>query len=134
MKTIFVVDDDPVYQRFMQSHLNQLGYQVKSFFTGEDCMENLYQKPFAVILDHYLANGESGMQIMQRIKSVENRTPVIYLSGQDDVSTAVEAMRIGAFEYIEKNGAAFVRLRTAIERLEKVQLRKGNIFMRLFGS
>jgi len=116
----FIVDDDPIYQEFMKSHMHQLGYEVRSFFNGDQCISSLYLKPRLVILDHHLG-GESGLAVLKKIKSVKPKLPVIYLSAQRNTESAAEAVKAGAYEYIEKNSAAYVKLRTTLDRLRKPQ-------------
>jgi len=120
-KLAFVVDDDPIYQQFMQEHMKNLGYRVLSFFNGQSCVEGLHQNPDLIILDHQLGREENGLDVLRDIKRVKPKIPVIYLSAQNDLSAAVQALKFGSFDYIEKNSAAYVRLRTTVDRLHEKQ-------------
>lgn len=117
-KIAFVVDDDMIYQQFMKEHMKNLGYRVLSFFSGQACIAQLHQNPDLIILDHQLDENENGLEVLQKIKQVKPKIPVIYLSAQDDMATAVQALHFGSFDYIEKNSAAYVRLRTTVDKIE----------------
>jgi DNA-binding NtrC family response regulator len=128
-KLAFVVDDDLIYQQFMQSHMKNLGYGVRSFYTGQSCLNQLHQKPDLIILDHQLDEEENGLDVLRKIKKVYPKIPVIYLSAQNDLATAVQALQFGSFDYIEKNMAAYVRLRTTVDRIH--EWKKKGFFKRL---
>lgn len=120
-KVAFLVDDDPAYQEHVSGQLKHLGYKITSFFRGDDCVDALRQiDPSFILLDQELS-GESGFDVLKKIKSVKPKVPVIFLSPKHETSSATEAVRSGAFDYIEKNGAAFVNLRTAIDKLNTLK-------------
>jgi DNA-binding NtrC family response regulator len=118
-KVAFVVDDDMIYQQFMQGHMKNLGYQVRSFLNGKSCLDHLHQNPDLIILDHQLEEEENGLDVLRKIKRMKPKVPVIYLSAQNDLSAAVQALKFGSFDYIEKNPAAYVRLRTTVDRIHE---------------
>ncbi|MBX7126345.1 MAG: response regulator [Cyclobacteriaceae bacterium] len=116
-KLVFIVDDDPGYRQYIQTYLSHFGYEVKGFADGADCLASLEQNPEFVVLDHFLANGETGLEVLRGIKRVNPKIPVIYLSAQKDISKAVQALKLGSVEYIEKNTGALVQLKAAIDQL-----------------
>ncbi|MCZ8215550.1 MAG: response regulator [Cyclobacteriaceae bacterium] len=128
-KLAFVVDDDLIYQQFMQGHMKNLGYAVRSFYNGQSCLDELHQKPDLIILDHQLDEEENGLEVLRKIKEVSPKVPVIYLSAQNDLATAVQALKFGSFDYIEKNTATYVRLRTTVDRIHEWQ--KAGFFKKL---
>jgi len=128
-KLAFIVDDDLIYQQFMQGHMKNLGYEVRSFINGQSCLDQLHQKPDLIILDHQLGEEENGLDVLRKIKQVNPKIPVIYLSAQNDLATAVQALKFGSFDYIEKNTAAYVRLRTTVDRIH--ESKKTSVFERL---
>jgi DNA-binding NtrC family response regulator len=131
-KLAFVVDDDLIYQQFMQGHMKNLGYEVRSFYNGQSCIDQLHQKPDLIILDHQLDEEENGLDVLRKIKEVSPKTPVIYLSAQNDLATAVQALKFGSFDYIEKNTATYVRLRTTVDRIH--EWKNAGFFKRLNSS
>lgn len=119
MKIAFVVDDDLAYQKFMQMHLRRFGYEVRSFVDGKECLLQLTESPSLIILDQNLEEEKTGLDYLREIRKSAPNIPVLFLSAQNDLSAAVEAVKLGAVDFIEKNSAAYIRLRTALENLEK---------------
>ncbi len=134
MKTAYVIDDNVSYQKIISSHLNQLGFEVKSFLSAKECLKQLNDPPHLILLDQHLGENELGLDFIRDIKEKASETPIVFLSADNDVYTATKALKMGAFDYIEKNGSALVRLRTAIdnipEYLKKVRRQK---MMRMVG-
>ncbi|OYU97028.1 MAG: regulator [Bacteroidetes bacterium B1(2017)] len=100
---IFVVEDDTWYRNFL-SYTLQLNpdYEVISFDNGKDCLNNLHQKPDLITIDYSLP-GMNGAELIKRIKEVDEQIQLIVISGQDDVGTAVELLKLGVFDYLIKN-------------------------------
>ena len=88
------------------------------FETKEELVDTLYKNPSIVILDYYL-NQENGLDILKEIKSVNPNIEVIFLSGQQDMTVAINALKYGAFEYIEKNDNSFLKLESILVKLER---------------
>lgn len=108
MKTdlkIFLVDDDPVYRSIYAYYLKTLGYDNISQFTdGLQCVNNLVQSPDIILLDHDMG-AMNGTETLKKIKRYNPDIFVIYLSGQDQLEVAVDALKYGAFDYIIKGSA-----------------------------
>lgn len=119
MKTAFVVDDDTAFQQFIQMHLHRFGYEVKSFIEGNGCLLHLHEKPDLIILDQNLAEEKCGLDYLREIKNITPDTPVLFLTSHNSIDAAVEAMKLGAMDFIEKNSASYIRIRAALERIEK---------------
>jgi DNA-binding NtrC family response regulator len=98
---IFVVDDEEASQILMKHHLDSYGYEVMPFFDGEACLKELGQKPSVICLD-MLMPGLSGLETLKRIKSTARNIPVIMVTNDDVLDSAVEAMKLGAYDYIVK--------------------------------
>jgi DNA-binding NtrC family response regulator len=128
MKTAYVIDDNVSYQKIISAHLNQLGFEVKSFLTAKECLTQLDEPPHLILLDQHLGGNELGIDYIKDLKEKAGETPIVFLSADNDVYTATKALKMGAFDYIEKNGSALVRLRTAIDNipdyLKKVRRQK----------
>jgi two-component system, OmpR family, response regulator len=117
--SIFLVDDDAMYLKLLDSELSEKPeYMIRTFSTGERCLENLSEKPDVIVLDYYLngieKNALNGLETLERIKSAHPEIPVIMLSSQDKIEVAVNCMKLQAFEYIVKSETAFTRLHSAI--------------------
>ena len=101
--TIFVVEDDTWYRNFLSYSL-QLNpdYEVKAFENGKDCLNHLHLKPDLITVDYSLP-GMNGAELIKRIKEVDESIQLIVISGQEDVGTAVELLKLGVFDYLIKN-------------------------------
>ncbi|MDK2910472.1 MAG: hypothetical protein PWR20_2039, partial [Bacteroidales bacterium] len=122
---IFVVDDDPLFAKTMKFHLSlNPDFTVEVFPDGRKCLENLYNQPALICLDYNLP-GMSGLQVMKKIKEANKDIPIIIISSQHDVKTAVELLKEGAYDYIVKDEDLFQRLWKALADIkEKIVLRR----------
>lgn len=116
---IFLVDDDPMNNEMLKSHLEEkFKLDIKQFATGEDCIAALDQNPQYVILDFNLnstkRDAKNGIEILKAIKEKNPDIYVVMLSGQDKIEVAIDTMRNGAYDYVVKNPSAFVRTENII--------------------
>ncbi|MFQ6109041.1 MAG: sigma-54-dependent transcriptional regulator [Candidatus Aminicenantales bacterium] len=102
MKSILVIDDDPLIRKTLSSHLSQEGYEILLAEDGEEGIE-LYEEslPDLVILDIRLPDID-GIEALRRIKQKDENASVIIMTAYDDMKTTVEAIKSGAFEYMVK--------------------------------
>lgn len=122
---IFIVEDDPIYGEMLKYHLSlNPDYEVFKFETGSACLRNLHQSPAIVSLDFSLPD-MSGFEVISRIKEYNDEIPIIIVSGQEDISTAVELLKKGAYDYIVKNENTKDRLWNSILNIrEKYELKE----------
>jgi DNA-binding NtrC family response regulator len=116
---LFLVDDDALFLKSLEIEFAQnTESAIKTFATGEQCLEGIPLNPDVVILDYYLnsidKNAINGLETLDRIKTANPRIPVIMLSSQDKIEVAVNCMKHQAFDYIVKSETAFIRLQKAI--------------------
>ncbi len=99
---IVVVDDDEHEQQILSRWLAGRGYQVRCFGDAESMLAELpSMMPAAVCLDLHMP-GMNGMDALRHIKANHSLLPVLVLTGDDEVSNAVTAMRLGAYDYLVK--------------------------------
>jgi DNA-binding NtrC family response regulator len=98
---LFIVDDEESSQVLLKHHLESENYDVMGFFEGETCLEELDRTPSAICLDMMMP-GLSGLETLKRIKSISQNIPVIMVTSDDVLDSAVEAMKLGAYDYIVK--------------------------------
>ncbi len=99
---VLVVDDEPSVTDLLSAALEEEGYTCITAATGEEALKKLATDNVdAVLLDLRLP-GISGMDVLRTIKSTYPRTAVVVVTGMGDAETAVEAMKIGAVDYITK--------------------------------
>jgi two-component system, LuxR family, response regulator FixJ len=99
---IHVVDDDPAVRDALQIALGTEGFDVKGFGDGQSFLTiGLKRNAAAILLDVHMP-GRSGLDILNEIKSSPTSPPVLIISGHGDIPTAVEAIKRGAEDFIEK--------------------------------
>jgi len=123
---IFLVDDDALFLKSLEIDFTQnTESYIKTFTTGELCLENISQNPDIIILDYYLnsidINAINGIETLDRIKTANPLIPVIMLSSQDKIEVAVICMKHNAFDYVVKSETAFVRLKKIITSIFQTQ-------------
>lgn len=101
-QTIYVVDDDPAVRDALSVVFEMEGFTVRSFADGDAFIEAVKsQVPASVILDVHMP-GRSGIDVLKTLSADHYDAPVFIISGQGDIPMAVEAIRSGAFDFIEK--------------------------------
>ncbi|MFN7165684.1 MAG: response regulator transcription factor [Pannonibacter sp.] len=101
-QTIYVVDDDPAVRDALSVVFEMEGFNVKSFADGDAFIEAANsQVPACVILDVHMP-GRSGIDVLKVLSAEQYGAPIFIISGQGDIPMAVEAIRNGAFDFIEK--------------------------------
>jgi two-component system OmpR family response regulator len=113
--TIFLVDDDALFLKSLEMDFKQhTSYNIKTFATGESCLEHLSEEPDMIILDYHLngvdKNAMNGIQTLQKIYAENPNIAVVMLSSQDKIDVAVNCMHHKAFDYVVKSETAFHRL------------------------
>lgn len=101
---ILVVDDEADIRLLIKGILNDEGLSVREAANAEETLKAIaLRRPNLVILDIWLNNSSmDGMQILQHIRREFSDMPVIMISGHGNIQTAVEAIKIGAYDFIEK--------------------------------
>lgn len=120
---IFIVEDEVMYAEMLGYYLSlNPDYEVEKFSTGGDCLKNLYKKPSVITLDYSLPD-MNGAEVLKKIKEWNPQIPVIIISGQDDIGTAVKLLHEGAYDYIVKNDQTREHLWNAVRNLvEKIEM------------
>jgi two-component system response regulator FixJ len=99
---IFIVDDDPMVRDLLSEVFAQAGYRAISFVDGASFIAAARERiPACVILDIYMV-GRSGLEILKDIDAPNYPAPIFIASGRGDIPSAVEAIKNGAFDFIEK--------------------------------
>lgn len=121
---LFIVDDDALFLKSLEiEFIQNADFNIKTFATGELCLEHLAENPDIIILDYHLNgidnNAINGLETLIRIKAAHSYIPVIMLSSQDKIEVAVNCMHHDAFDYVVKSETAFLRLRKNITSIFK---------------
>jgi CheY-like chemotaxis protein len=134
-KLVYIVDDDPVYLKFMKEHFRQMGgFQTEIFTNGDDAIDRIKKdKPYLVILDNHLAEpNKSGSHYLSTIKKMRLKIPVVYITADTDPSLKKRIEAIGVDSYILKDSAFLVYLRTALDEISSGGKKK-SLIKKIFG-
>jgi FixJ family two-component response regulator len=123
MSEIFIVDDDPEVRAALAIVLGAEGHSITGFPDGESFLATAHSRiPGCVLIDVHLPDC-SGIDLLKRIDAPHYPAPVLIISGLGDIPTAVEAIRNGALDFIEKPfepAAVVVRVRDAMRAFERL--------------
>jgi two-component system response regulator AtoC len=102
MKSILIIDDDSLIRKTLSSHLSKQGFEVQTAEDGESGLKKFAEMgPDLVILDIRLPDTD-GLDVLRQMKDQANRASVLIMTAYDDMKTTVEAIKLGAFEYLVK--------------------------------
>lgn len=116
---IFVVEDDDWYCEFIAYNLQlDEAYEISKFKNGTDCMKNLKEMPDIITLDYQLPD-ISGEDLLIKIKDFNPDIEVIVISEQEKIETAVQLLKLGAFDYIVKSKDIRDRILNVVRNIKK---------------
>lgn len=114
---IFIVDDDPMYNKLIWHNLkNQQFENILLFTSGEECLDNLDKNPDVIILDFEM-KGLNGLQTLKKIKEYNKDIRVILCTSQENIEVAVKSIKFGADDYIRKNEFAYNKIKFVMKNL-----------------
>ncbi|EYD71733.1 sigma-54-dependent transcriptional regulator [Limimaricola hongkongensis] len=99
---VAIVDDEKDMRQSISQWLALSGFDTESFASAEEALKGLTADYPGIVVSDIRMPGMDGMQFLRKLKSVDSTLPVIMITGHGDVPMAVEAMRIGAFDFLEK--------------------------------
>ncbi len=116
---IFIVEDDPFYGELLKRHL-QLNPDNEVFLykSGKECIENLHIKPDMISLDYRLPDMQ-GDEVMRKVFLEYPEMPIVIVSGQEDVKTALDLLDKGAYDYFVKDNDTKNRLWNLINKIRE---------------
>src|ERR671919_409422 len=102
MPSILIVDDEPGVRSSLSGVLEDEGYQVEAVDSGEAALERLLRQTYdVVVLDVWLP-GMDGLATLARMRERQVETQVVIISGHGNIESAVRAIKMGAFDFVEK--------------------------------
>src|SRR5512135_3268223 len=129
MARLLVVDDDEGLRSFLEAALTSEGHDVTLAVDGADALRRLDASGFDVVVTDLKMPGVDGMQVLQHVRAEHPGTQVILLTAHGSIETAVEAMRAGACDFLQKPVASPKELRMvvarALERRSLLDFREG---------
>ncbi len=100
--TVYVVDDDPAVLKMLEAMIATLGVEVRVFASAREFLDQYRPAPIACLVCDLRMPDIDGVELQKRLKAVGAPLPMIFLTGFAEVSVAVEAMRQGALDFLEK--------------------------------
>lgn len=130
---ILIVDDEADIRMLLRGILEDEGYEVCEAANSTQALEKMSARsPRAVILDIWLQNSElDGMDILKRMKEENPFAPVIMMSGHGNIETAVSAIKVGAYDFVEKPFKSDRLLLMLKRALEAAELKRENESLRM---
>ncbi len=99
---ILVIDDDVSFCIMLKTFLQKKGFDVTNAFNAKDAENEISNQIFSVVLTDIRLPDSDGLEILKFVKQNSPKTQVILMTGYTDIKTAVNAMKIGAFDYVGK--------------------------------
>jgi two-component system response regulator FixJ len=101
-KTVYLIDDDEGVREALTVLLTEAGYAIRSYKSGLEFLETFDPKAQGCIVSDIRMPGLDGLELQQRLRTLNITLPLIFITGHGDIQMAVQAIRAGASDFIEK--------------------------------
>ena len=102
MSKVYVIDDDAAMRDSLNFLLDAANFEVALFESATNFLEMLPRLDFGCVVSDVRMPGIDGIELLKRMKSLDSRFPIVIITGHGDVPLAVEAMKLGAVDFLEK--------------------------------
>ena len=119
---VIVVEDSKIIRLGYKDTLERRGFEVETFDTAKSALSRISFGWPGIIISDVIMPGMDGISMMKRIREVDSDLPVILITGQGDIPTAVQAIRDGAYDFLEKPFSGEVLMEVVHRAMEKRQL------------
>src|SRR4030043_831620 len=102
MANILVIDDEKSIRSTLKDILEHEGFNIEVASNGPEAIEIFSKSQFDAVPCEIKMPGMDGIEVLEKIQSITNEVPVIMISGHGTIDTAVEAIKKGAYDFIEK--------------------------------
>ena len=99
---VYVIDDDPAMRDSLNFLLGSAGFEVSLFESATAFLDVLPALDFGCVISDVRMPGVDGLDLLRRLRTDLKKLPVVIMTGHGDVSLAVEAMKLGAVDFLEK--------------------------------
>src|SRR5436305_4280295 len=99
---ILVVEDDESLRRVTQAHLQRAGFESSAAVDVAQALEILHRQPQDLVISDLHLPDQSGMDLLKQVRAEFSETPVVIVTAYGTIETAVEAIRLGAYDYLTK--------------------------------
>ena len=128
---LLIVDDEQSIRKLCVTVGEALGFICLEADSGESALALLEEQPVHMVLSDMVMPHMSGLEFLERVKKLLPRTEVALMTGHGSIETAVQSMKLGAYDYITKPFSPLEELRLFLRRMaEKVRLVEENEFLR----
>jgi DNA-binding NtrC family response regulator len=124
---IHIIDDEPVIHEVLGDLLTFEGYAVERSFSGEEALDKHSSQTYDLILLDLLMPGMNGIDVLKKLKKIDPHSIIIIITAYASVESAISAMKMGAFDYIQKPFKHEELLLTIGRALEHKSLQDENI-------
>src|ERR1700750_2030075 len=100
--SVLVVDDDPLLRKLVTEQLSRSGFDAVSASSGEEALASLRATDYDVVLLDIRMNGMTGLDALREIRKLDDAPEVVMLTADTSLCTGLEAMRLGAYDYLTK--------------------------------
>src|SRR5436853_4491469 len=124
-KSILVVDDEKPQRDILQEILTSAGYDVTSAASGEAALKFAKDRSFDLALTDFKMTGMDGIELLQHLLALDSSIIVILLTAHGTIDSAKEALRRGAFDYLQKpydKQALLATINRALDRLNEIDI------------
>jgi two-component system, NtrC family, response regulator AtoC len=102
MPSVLLVDDDEAFRRVLATELRRMRYDVAGVGSPDEALRHVAERqPDVVLLDLRLS-GASGLDVLRQLREQSPATEVLMLTGHGSIDTAIESIRLGAYDYVGK--------------------------------
>jgi two-component system, NtrC family, response regulator AtoC len=128
---LLIVDDEQSIRKLCATVGESLGFVCLEADSGESALSLLEEQPVHMVLSDMVMPHMSGLEFLEKVKKLLPRTEVALMTGHGSIETAVQAMKLGAYDYITKPFSPLEELRLFLRRMaEKIRLVEENEFLR----
>ncbi len=121
---VLVVDDETRFRTTLAKMLRSRGLAVQAAGSGEECLEELAARPYDVVLLDIRMPGLGGLETLRLLKEQHPEVEVVMLSGHANLDTAIELLKLGAYDYLVKPcplEEVLLKIENAFERKQELE-------------
>ena len=120
-KRILVVDDNELFRDSIIETLRRQDYETEAAKDGQSALDIVEQRNFDLVISDMKMPGMSGIELLERIKSINPEIPFLIITAYGAIETAVDAMKKGAYDFIQKSDNLIRELELTVERALQYQ-------------
>ncbi|MGH8590106.1 MAG: response regulator, partial [Gammaproteobacteria bacterium] len=102
MKRLLVIDDDARMRRVLQILAHKIGLDCAAVSGADEALASFHAERSDVVVTDLKMPGKSGVEFLRELRAIDGEVPVVVLTAHGTVATAVEAMKLGAVDYLQK--------------------------------